>query len=233
LGKRDRMLIKELNIPIAKMASVLGKSRQAVNRGIALDDNYFSEFDLTTVLESWRESNASFYQIAKKKVCEVYPNVAEAILEATELEHYSAFSIDVSGEYWLVTGDFGGFLSALPKCLKQLKSLCEKRIDLAQVKIFTNIDDKPTAEYFVEKTKNCGTEYILCKDVELRAAPTTLLRMSEEYGLDVFGVSDRGFVPLSCVEASRMRTFLKMKFLDTRESKTLDIDSVDSQRVIS
>jgi hypothetical protein len=47
-------------------------------------------------------------------------------------------------------------------------------------------------------------QVIKCTDVDLRMVPTTLLRIDLDGKMDLFGVSDTGFTPLSQREATRM-----------------------------
>lgn len=206
MGDRDQALVRSLGVSVAQVAGALDRSRQTVNRGIRSDNEYLKPNDLLKALEAWRRADAGLYAVAKTKICEIYPEIADAILEAAGLGGTIAFSTTVPGEYWLVCGDFVGFRSHLSVCAKQLESLCS--LDTAQVKLFVNLRDKVAAQRFVVRFQGEKPQLITCK-AGLDLLPTTLLRMDQEGNIDLFGVSDAGFIPLSRHEATRLRVVIQ------------------------
>jgi len=203
MSERDQKLVQALGIPVAQLATALDKSRQTVTRGIRAEAPYLKPTDLARALETWRTSDAGLYTIAKARICEIYPEVADSILEAARAGGSVTFSTDVPGEYWLLAGDFVGFRNDLPTCAKQVEMLCS--LPTAQVKLFVNERDERAASRLAGKFGRNTTLVIPCRTVDLSMVPTTLLRIDHDDNLDLFGVSDSGFVPLSRHEASRLR----------------------------
>ncbi len=203
MSSRDQELVRSLGIPVAQVAVALERSRQTVNRGLAQERDYLRAIDLSKVLHTWRSSNASLYTLARSKICEIYPEIAEAVLDAASHGGSTAFSVDVPGEYWLISGDLVGFKTNLPACSKQLEKLF--RLDTAQVKLFVTERDRIAAQRLARTFSDTGTRAIVCKSVDLQLVPTTLLRIDHSDNMDLFGVSDIGFLALSRQEASRLR----------------------------
>ncbi len=203
MSARDQNLVAALGVSVAQVADAVGRSRQAVNRGIQKGSNYFGAADLAHALTTWRESDAQLFSVAKAKVCELYPDIKDAVLQALDEGLSTSFSVVAPGEYWFVTGDLMGFKTDLPSCAAQLESLCA--LPAAQVKIFIGQDDEKAALRMEAKYRANNTQTVLCKSVNLKFAPSTLLRIDPDNNLDVYGASDAGFTPLSSQEASRLR----------------------------
>lgn len=218
MSNRDQNLVKALGIPVAQIAEAMNKSRQTVTRGVQLskpNDDYFKPADLTTALSHWRANNAPLYALAKTKVCELYGDVASAIISAVESSSRPAFSIVLPGEYWLLCGDYAAFRSDLSVCAEQIAALASA--DDTQIVMFYGERDRRSAlrwatnlvgEHGKEKVRP-----ILCQDADLLVMPTSLLRIDDDDNIDLFGATDVGFVPLSNHEASRLRTVIRAKFL--------------------
>jgi hypothetical protein len=202
----DVKFVDALGVPVSQLARALGKSRQAVNRGLRSARDYLKPQDLTKVLQFWRQSDAEFYAVAKDKVCEFYPEIANAILENAAFESATPFSTDIPGEYWFICGDFVAFKAALPSCAQQLEVLCA--LESAQVKLFLNKGDN-IANRWAEKYRDNATQVFPCKTVNLQLLPVTLLRIDNDENVDLFGVSDAGFTALSRQEAARLRRVIE------------------------
>jgi hypothetical protein len=201
LSHDDVQFVQALGLPVSQLAKAIGKSRQAVNRGLRSARSYLKPQDLTRALRFWRSSDADFFAVAKEKVCEFYPEVAKAILDTATFE-CGPFSPDIPGEYWFVCGDFVAFKGALPSCAQQLETLCD--LETAQVKLFLNRGDEE-ANRWAEKYLENATQVFRCRTVNLQLLPVTLLRIDDQQNVDLFGVSDIGFIPLSRQEAIRLR----------------------------
>ncbi|HEV8695344.1 MAG TPA: hypothetical protein VGQ93_14350, partial [Lysobacter sp.] len=141
----DVEFVEALGVPVSEVAKAIGKSRQAVNRGLRSARDYLKPQDLTKALRFWRNSDAVFFAVAQKKVCEFYPEIASAILGNAAFESDSPFSANIPGEYWFICGDFVAFKSTLVSCAEQLARLCA--IETAQVKLFLNNGDKEATRW--------------------------------------------------------------------------------------
>jgi hypothetical protein len=225
MGDRDQTLVQSLGIRVAELASALDKSRQTVNRGIRGHNNYLRPADLIRALEVWRSSNTGLYAVAKSKICELYPEVADSILELTRSSGSVEFSTGLPGEYWMICGDFVGFRNTLPSCAKQIEHLCA--LKTAQVKIFVNERDYFAAERLASKFQHHDAQAIRCR-FDLRFFPTTLLRMDYDDTIDLFGVSDAGFTPLSRKEATRLRVMIQDVLLRPSATSITRLQGVDA-----
>lgn len=203
VSNRDKALVESLGLSVAQVAGVLAKSRQTVNRGIRADGDYFKVPDLAKVLGRWRKSDAELYFFAKDNICRIYPELAASILRAIEESEIEEFSPDVAGEYWFVCGDYIGFRNNLSNCSDQIDILCMS--DDSQLKIFVSPRDILSVQRQIQKYPGKNTQFIPCSKVDLSLIPSTLLRLDMNDNMDLFGASDKGFVPLSRQEAARLR----------------------------
>jgi hypothetical protein len=216
LSERDKQLVETLGISVRQMAITLKKSRQTVNRGVHAEADYFKLPDLAKALDTWRTSDQSLYAVAKNKICEIYPEITEAVLSAVENnETTPAFSVDLPAEYWLVCGDFIGFRNSLTVCWKQIEEICQHSD--AQLKLFVNKRDLASAQRFALKYRDSGLQVVPCINVDLQLVPTSLLRMDDNDVIALFGVSDNGFIALSRQEASRLRLVIQNTLLPSAD----------------
>lgn len=209
MSGRDQELVQSLGVSVSVVASALNKSRQTVNRGIRAAGDYFKPRDLIQALEFWGKSDSALYSVARTKICEMYPEVAEAIAASADTGP-SPFSTEVPGEYWFVTGDFPNFRTNLPVCSDQLEAL-SGRPDV-QIKLIVNKRDFSVAHRFAARFEK-SVEPVLCKNINFQFVPSTLLRIDHLDKMDLFGVSDTGFTPLSRQEAARLRAEIEQTFL--------------------
>jgi hypothetical protein len=205
MGHRDQLLVERLRIPVARIAGALKKSRQTVNRGIHRPDrDYLGPSELIKALAVWRDTDPGLYSVAKAGICEIYPEIKEAILEATASANAMMFSAEAPGEYWFVSGDFVGFKNNETACARQLELLCQN--SEAQVKIFVNERDRVPAQRYASKFKRNGAEALQCT-LDLRPFLNFLLHMDHDATTaNLFGVTAAGFTPLSRQEATRIRS---------------------------
>jgi hypothetical protein len=203
---RDQNLVTELDIPLARVAEAMVKSRQTVTRGVSGSEDYFKVNDLAKALSFWRNSNTELYSRAREAICKIYPDVCEAVKAAADAGNHPLFSLDVVGEYWLICGDFVGFRSNLPSCAKQIELLCQR--DDNQISFFVNEHDERSAIRWASQLGE-RAQVIRCTTVALGMMPTTLLRIDDADTMDLFGVSDTGFTPLARTEAARMRLVMQ------------------------
>lgn len=83
---KDRALIQDLGITIARLAKALERSRQTVTRGISGDRDYLKPVDLVKALGVWRALDTNLYALAQSTIRRAYPEeAAGAIIEAAEL----------------------------------------------------------------------------------------------------------------------------------------------------
>jgi hypothetical protein len=203
----DRQLVSALGIPVARVAGALNKSRQTVTRGLHSDGDYFKPSDLAAALTHWRTSDAGLYALAKAKICELYPQeVADAVIRALEAAEPTQFTPDIPGEYWLICGDFFSFRTSSPMCARQLEAVCG--LDETQVKVFINKRDMANAQRWCARHGDHHV-HLIVTPVDLLMMPSTLLRIDHDDNIDLFGVSDRGFVGLARHEAARMRVVVE------------------------
>jgi hypothetical protein len=210
LAERDRNFIKAVGVPVAQVAFAMGKSRQAVNRGVNLDDNYFKASDFARALESWKREPA-LRGLARDAITALYPEMSDAVLRAAEAMSTSDFAEDVPGEYWFLCGDLPGFRTHLTVCAQQLDTLCAN--DDAQVKLFVSGKDIEAAQRIEARYPDNFTRAIRC-NLDLTVVPSTLVRTDVDDNIDLFAVTETGFTPLSRGEASRLRMAIYEKLLE-------------------
>jgi hypothetical protein len=212
VSDRDQALVRALGINEADVARAMDKSKQAVNRGVRSPSHYFKVHDLAKALDFWRASNNELYARARQSICDLFPELADTVLAAANATSPAAFRAEVPGEYWLVSGSFSGFRTNLPRCAAELETLCASPDN--QVKLFVNDRDVRSAQLLSKKFGGPRrVQIITCTDVDLRLVPTTLLRIDLDGKLDLFGVADVGFIPLSQREAARMHEVLSEALL--------------------
>jgi hypothetical protein len=216
MSKRDRGLVRELGISVAQLAAALDRSRQAVNRGIAQSKDYLKPADLVTALGYWRKSNVELYRLASDRIREIYPEIAKAVVASMGGAEAIPFSPDVPGQYWLVTGDYVGFRNDLPRCAAQFEELCGQKH--AEVTVFVNRRDEVPARRL--EARFAKRVHVMVCETDLRLMPSTLLRMDEQDGIDMFGASEGGFISLAHSEAARLRIAVQDTLMKEDRGKT-------------
>lgn len=205
------------------MAAAMRRSRQAVNRGVQGEADYFKLPVLARALESWRLTDRELYAVARNKICELYPEAADAILAAVEQgDSAPTFSTDSEGEYWLVCGDFSGFRSGWPDCSRQIEEICGH--ENSHLKLFINKRDITSANRFAKKHGN--VDVVLCTSLDLNLGTTVLLCTDKNDAISLFGVSDAGFVGLSGQEARRLRSAIQGSLLEKEPRKAAALVSI-------
>jgi hypothetical protein len=207
VSQLDRQLVSALGIPVARVADALNKSRQTVTRGLHSNGTYFKPSDLAAALTHWRASDAGLYALAKAKIFELYPReVADAVIAALEAAEPAQFTTDVPGEYWFICGDFFSFRTSASMCARQLEAVCG--LDETQVKLFINKRDTANAQRWSARHGDQRVQMIVTP-VDLLMMPSTLLRIDHDDKIELFGVSEKGFVGLARHEAARMRVVVE------------------------
>lgn len=224
MAHRDQQLVSALGIPLARVARAMDKSRQTVNRGVRSASDYFKPADFVRALGFWRSTNPKLFALAKEKVCELYPEVAGAVLEAAEVSNSGiSFSTEVPGEYWFLCGDFLAFRNSLAVCSGELERLCGNQA--AYVSLFVSARDRQAVlaatrlKLRFESDASGRIHVVPCTDHNLEGIPSTLLRIQDDGTMELFGVSDHGFVGLSRQEAARLRKFVQENLLDNNKGK--------------
>ncbi len=209
----------------------MAKSRQAVNRGVRSttnEEDYFKAVDLAAALCRWRTADPSLYALARAKIREIYPgDVATSALEAADDVAGSDLAESISGEFWFLCGDFPAFRNGLPRCANQLDILAASNEN--QIFLFVATRDIRFALRWCRRFESDGDEGRLhpieCRNDDLLMMPSMLFRIDNNDKMDLFGVSDYGFVSLSNQEASRLRSIITNKYLAAGD----DLDGVDAQ----
>lgn len=204
MSKRDRAWVREIGLSVAQVAAALGRSRQAVNRGMAQTKDYLRPADLVSALGHWRAGNPGVYRLAVQKVRELYPELAKVVAHAGVPE-VLPFSSDVPGQYWLITGDYVAFRSNLAQCASQLDAVCEQKHS-GVVFVVGRSDESAARRLEAKFPKRVN---VRVANEGLRLLPSVLLRVAEDGELALFAASDGGFVGLSRSEAARIRLALE------------------------
>lgn len=208
MSKRDRALVREIGLSVAQVAAALGRSRQAVNRGMAQTKDYLGSADLVTMLGHWRAENAELYRLAKQKIRELYPELAKFI--ASEGVPEALPFSPVPGRYWLLTGDYSAFRTNLARCAEQFDGLCEQK----ESKMTVLVHERDVAAARRLEGKFGRRIEVKVAPMDLRLMPSVLLRVEQDGQTDLFGAADAGFIALSRQEATRLRLALQDTLLD-------------------
>lgn len=215
MSARDKDFLQTSKVTVADVASALKRSRQAVYRGVSGDADYLKPGDFTLVLGSLSDRPALRTQ-AKEAICQVYPDIADAVMRAFDASDEAAFDPERPAQYWFICGDLLGLTTQSTRCADQLDALCE--LSSSQVKIFVNEHDLRYAKKYEGQYSKNYCRAFQC-DHDLSWVPTTLLRIDENSRrIDVFGVTDSGFAPFSQGEAARLRLAIIRNFVDPAES---------------
>jgi|SRR6185437_11199583 len=161
--KSDRDLLKMLELSEAFVASLLGKTRQAVSTGLA-EPHYFRDSDLATLVNYCRVNKADYLADVERYV----GSTREASHARDILSSHGMFldkeSILNASELWAVLPDFRFFKSAHPA---QAAVLCERaRRDIATFTVVTS-DARDAALFWNE----CQIESADIRDAATQTIP--------------------------------------------------------------
>lgn len=208
MSERDLLLVKQLGIPVSQIAAELNVSRQAVSKGLTLDDDYFRPSSLAILLNNWQEINTPMFNLARSAIREIYKEDARAILSSVNSSAMIGIDTSMTGEFTLVTGEIESFIDGNAICIEQLEDIFSNfEEDGGLFEVVVNSSDQRYAHrYFramipdYEKFFNI----IVCAE-DLNMVPATLLRISDDFRTDLFGCSTAGFVTLTTGDAKRIR----------------------------
>jgi hypothetical protein len=211
LSQADKEFVDSLDVSLARVATVLEVSRQAVSRGVQrTPDNYFDKTDLARLLAHFEQQDPFRFKLAKSSIVKLYPKVAAEVLGLLEANGRSDFDSSVAGEYSIVTGDFVGLMGRLENCKAQVDSLIQNlETRPGTLKFIVSHSDQARVEKY--KNDNWSIDHsdqrirsLVC-ELDLSLFPTCLMRIGEDYSVDIFAAGDSGFVPLSNHESFRIK----------------------------
>lgn len=196
---------------LARVATVLEVSRQAVSRGVQKNpQDYFGKADLAKLLAFFEGQDPFRLQLAKSSISRLYPSIAAEVLGLLEANGRSDFDPTQPGEYSLVTGDFVGLMGRLEDCRAQINDLVRNlEVRSGTFNIIVGQPDQARVEKY--RADNWSIEHadqrirpMVC-ELDLSLFPTCLMRIGDDYSVDIFAAGDVGFVPLSSHESFRIK----------------------------
>lgn len=211
MSARDRKLVEAIGISKSELARRLKRARQTISRGIASDNDFFNEYNLSHMLGGWQNKDSVLFNVTRDKICELYPDIAEFVIESSLKKKESALSVQENADYWVVTGDFAAFKNNHEICWEQFCNICAAESKNINILIFINRRDLPVTRKALQKYLDRSAERIRpipCGELDLSVLPTYVIRISHEGDVDMYGLSDAGFVTLSRNEAIKLRAYI-------------------------
>lgn len=212
MSKADISFVKSVDISYAAVADVLRVSRQAVSRGVQREgSNYFAPSALTSILGRLKVSDPIRFEIARRSVAELYPDVARRVFSALDSRQDVAFDSSIPGDFTLVTADFVGLAGKMTNCRQQIEQVMDgfSLSNPGMMTVIVNSRDREHAERFRSSLSgaieaNQRIRVAVC-EMDLSLFPTCLMRIDGEFNVGIFVASDGGFTPISSTEADRIR----------------------------
>jgi len=210
MSARDHEFVQALGVSKSRIAAAIGKTRQAVNRGLrerqGNADDYFKAADFVRMLEFW-QTDPTLRGLVKEAVASLYPELFETVGRVVEAAGAREFDVTIEAAYWFYTADLASMRSDSPGCADQLTQIC--RHPRAHVKVIVQGYDRDTAVQNYQGPEFPHSMVFKCKSAEvLDHSLTTVLRIEATGQMQLFVVGDTGFTPVGRSEAARIRRSL-------------------------
>lgn len=206
LSKRDMQLVNQLGVPLSRFADALSLSRQAVSKGVKSNVDYFKPSVLSKLLQNFKDNDEILFELAKSSVKTIYRSDADRILQSVHEKDNDTLDTSIPGEFTIVCADVLSFKNNLPACNAQLKTIIAnfEKFD-GHIEFVIHRNDHRYVKYYEQLCNNPSQFSEVFCQYNLSLFPTTMMRISKDLDIQLFGCNEQGFIGLSKVEAERIR----------------------------
>lgn len=111
MSVQDRKFLERSGLSPAKIAQLMGKSRQAVSKGIGGEEDYFSSSDLLAIAEGVGDKFPDAADSVQKTVSDIFQGLAEQVGRRNAVSAGVATAVADAERLWLILPEYAASFS--------------------------------------------------------------------------------------------------------------------------
>lgn len=195
MSLRDQTFVDALGLSISEIAKSVGKTDNALRRGVRLEKDYLNPRDILKVFEYLKHAEPVIARAFTAKVLQIYP----------EMSGFLEDVFDERGDYWVASGSFLEFLGAYSRAGSDLIERIKK--SGSSLAMFVPGADTRSWDEYLKRHGVSQPQSVVyaCELNQLMLARFLVIFTSESGRVHLFEAEPEGLRQVAPIEASRIK----------------------------